>query len=49
MPKLGEPVPPRPGGQGLRNMQERALAVGGTMRYHPSAPSGRTVVVQLPW
>jgi len=41
--------PPRPGGQGLRNMQARARAVGGTVRFHPSAPSGRTVVAQLPW
>ncbi|QKG54988.1 tetratricopeptide repeat protein [Hymenobacter sp. BRD67] len=38
----------RPGGQGLRNMQERARAVGGTVRYYPAAPSGRTVEVQLP-
>ncbi len=39
---------PRPGGQGLRNMQARAQTVGGTVRYYPSVPSGRTVEVQLP-
>ena len=38
----------RPAGHGLRNMQVRAQAVGGTVRYEAQAP-GFGVVVQLPW
>jgi signal transduction histidine kinase len=37
----------RPGGHGLRNMQARAQAVGGSMQYEPLAPGFR-VVVELP-
>jgi signal transduction histidine kinase len=37
----------RPGGQGLRNMQARAEAVGGTVNYEPQNP-GFGVVVRLP-
>lgn len=38
---------PRPGGQGLRNMQTRAQAVGGTVRYETRA-AGFAVVAVLP-
>jgi signal transduction histidine kinase len=37
----------RPGGHGLVNMQVRAQAVGGTVRYAPQ-PAGFAVVVILP-
>ena len=37
----------RPAGNGLRNMQARARAVGGTVRYEALAP-GFAVVVELP-
>jgi signal transduction histidine kinase/tetratricopeptide (TPR) repeat protein len=37
----------RPGGQGLRNMQSRAQAVGGSVDYEPQNP-GFGVVVRLP-
>jgi signal transduction histidine kinase len=39
--------PGRPGGQGLRNMQARAEAVGGSASYEPQQP-GFGVVVRLP-
>jgi signal transduction histidine kinase len=39
--------PARPAGQGLRNMQNRAAAAGGTVRYDTSSPGFR-VVAQLP-
>jgi signal transduction histidine kinase len=39
--------PGRPGGQGLRNMQARAQAVGGSVDYEPQNP-GFGVVVRLP-
>ena len=38
---------PRPGGHGLVNMQARALAVGGTVRYE-SQPTGFAIVATLP-
>lgn len=38
---------PRPGGHGLTNMQARAQAVGGTVRYE-SPPTGFAVIVTLP-
>ena len=38
---------PRPGGRGLVNMQARARAVGGTVRYEP-LPTGFAVVVAVP-
>nr|GFD29026.1 hypothetical protein [Tanacetum cinerariifolium] len=38
---------PRPGGHGLTNMQARAKAVGGTVRYAPQA-AGFAVIVSLP-
>jgi signal transduction histidine kinase len=38
---------PRPGGQGLRNMQARAQAVGGAVRYE-ALPTGFAVVAVLP-
>jgi signal transduction histidine kinase len=38
---------PRPGGRGLANMQARAQAVGGTVRYEPLA-TGFAVVVAAP-
>ncbi|MBC6608844.1 hypothetical protein H8B13_18620 [Hymenobacter sp. BT188] len=38
---------PRPGGRGLANMQARAQAVGGTVRYEP-VTTGFAVVVALP-
>ena len=38
---------PRPGGRGLANMQARARAVGGTVRYEPWA-TGFAVVVAVP-
>jgi|GEM_PF-947280 len=38
---------PRPGGNGLRNMQTRAQAVGGNVQYKEAAPGCR-VVVELP-
>jgi signal transduction histidine kinase len=43
----GHDGPPRPGGQGLRNMQARAQAVGGTVRYE-TGPTGFAVVAVLP-
>ncbi len=38
---------PRPGGHGLTNMQARAQAVGGTVRYEPR-PAGFAVVAVVP-
>ena len=38
---------PRPGGRGLANMQARAQAVGGTVRYVPQA-AGFAVVLAVP-
>ncbi|SFQ57824.1 sensor histidine kinase [Hymenobacter arizonensis] len=38
---------PRPGGRGLANMQARARAVGGTVRYEP-LPTGFAVVLAVP-
>lgn len=45
----GMPQPPRAGGQGLRNMQMRAAALGGTVRVAPSRPGpGLVVTARLP-
>ena len=38
---------PRPGGNGLRNMQARAQTIGGTVRYE-ARPTGFAVVAQVP-
>ncbi len=43
----GHDGPSRPGGQGLRNMQARAQAVGGKVRYE-TGPTGFVVVAALP-
>jgi signal transduction histidine kinase len=44
-----EPIQPRPGGQGLRNMRMRAAAVGGTLLLGPATPGhGVSLLVRLP-
>lgn len=43
----GGALPARPAGQGLRNMQQRAAAAAGTVRYDTGGP-GFGVVAQLP-
>lgn len=43
------PLLPRPGGQGLRNMQMRAAAVGGTMQLEAAEPApGTCLLARLP-
>lgn len=42
------PGPERPGGQGLRNMRERAALAGGTLAFGPGPDGGSRVSVRLP-
>ncbi|MEU7867673.1 sensor histidine kinase [Dactylosporangium sp. NPDC049140] len=47
-PTGGPPAPEGKGGHGLIGMQERAAAIGGTLRAGPAADGGYEVVATLP-
>lgn len=43
-----DPARPRPGGQGLRNLRERAQALGGELEVESAPGQGTTIRVRLP-
>ncbi|HLH69753.1 MAG TPA: ATP-binding protein, partial [Candidatus Dormibacteraeota bacterium] len=43
-----DPGQARPGGQGLRNLRERAEALGGSVRISSLPHKGTTIRIQLP-